>query len=357
MVPGLGTAQAARTPASPYALVSAHRLTEWWLRGQRGLHDERRRFGQTTSRIIRTPTTASRLVARQDTDRLAQFWFNSSDPEIFSMAADGSDRRDLSNDPAVLRPRPDWSPDGSLIASARAGAGDYVIWVMYADGTNQTQLTFDAGFDGIRRGRRTERRSPSPRAGRRGTGDIFAMNADGSGETNLTNDSSTDDYAPTWSSDGVHIAFTRDGEIYSMDAGGGNLVEPHEQRGFDFGPAWSHDGTKIGLRPDGTGLDDVWSMNAIGTGQMDLTNDSTSDDSWPTWSTDGARLAYARLVPPPPPPDFEIWTMNADGSGQFALTATPPMTSLPPGRPAGRRSPLRGPIRPARLRDGCGRQR
>ena len=64
------------------------------------------------------------------------------------MAADGSDRRDLSNDPAYSDFDPDWSPDGSLIAWARAGTGDYDIWVMHADGTNQTQLTTDVGFDG-----------------------------------------------------------------------------------------------------------------------------------------------------------------------------------------------------------------
>ena len=65
------------------------------------------------------------------------------------MTADGSHRRDLSNDPAYADTDPVWSPDGSLIAWARSAPGeDYDIWVMHADGTHQTRLTTDVGFDG-----------------------------------------------------------------------------------------------------------------------------------------------------------------------------------------------------------------
>ena len=54
--------------------------------------------------------------------------------------------------PIALTPEPEripnWSPDGSMIAYARGYAPDQRIWVMKADGTGKTQLTFGPGSDG-----------------------------------------------------------------------------------------------------------------------------------------------------------------------------------------------------------------
>ena len=51
------------------------------------------------------------------------------------------------------------------------------------------------------------------------------MNADGTNQTQLTMDPGFDAY-PSWSPDGTKIAFTRAGDsfadVYVMDAGGGN---------------------------------------------------------------------------------------------------------------------------------------
>src|SRR5512132_1372494 len=53
--------------------------------------------------------------------------------------------------------------------------------------------------------------------------DVFTMNRDGTNQTNLTNNLANDVY-PSWSADGQKIAFqtNRDGndEIYSMNADG-----------------------------------------------------------------------------------------------------------------------------------------
>lgn len=56
--------------------------------------------------------------------------------EIYSMAIDGSDVRDLSNDPEDDR-FPAWTPDGANVVWTRYVQGSFDIWEMNADGSNQ----------------------------------------------------------------------------------------------------------------------------------------------------------------------------------------------------------------------------
>ena len=62
--------------------------------------------------------------------------------EIFVMDADGSNQTRLTDDPA-RDADPSWSPDGTRIAfaSSRDRNWNYEIYVMDADGSNQTRLT------------------------------------------------------------------------------------------------------------------------------------------------------------------------------------------------------------------------
>ena len=69
------------------------------------------------------------------------------DQDIFVMMADGSQPRNLTNNPTSYDSVPDWSPDGTKIAfcSDRNGNiaidGNLEIYVMDADGDNPTNLT------------------------------------------------------------------------------------------------------------------------------------------------------------------------------------------------------------------------
>ena len=105
------------------------------------------------------------------------------------MNADGSGQTDLSNDPATADIDPVWSPDGTKIAWARAtDTSDYDIWVMHADGTNQTQLTTDPGFDAYPAWSPDGTKIAFARRRSDGPADVYVMDADGGNETNLTND-------------------------------------------------------------------------------------------------------------------------------------------------------------------------
>jgi TolB protein len=88
-----------------------------------------------------------------------------------------------------------------------------------------------------------------------------------------------------------------------------------------FSVAWSPDGQKMLFeRPDwrlprgvvpGEFAEELYSMNADGSGQRRLTRNPARDKD-PVWSPDGRRIAFPR--------EHDLWLMNPDGSGQRSLT-------------------------------------
>ena len=164
---------------------------------------------------------------------------------------------------------------------------------------------------------------------RDGNYEIYVMNPDGGGATRLTNNANVD-REPAWSPDGTRIAFTSDRggagtDIYvvslsSPDTGFTSLTRLTNNTADDGQPAWSPDGSKIAFTSSRTGNDEVFVMNADGTGQTNLTN-NPFDDFDPAWSPDGARLAFASnrdLVNVDASED--IFSMDANGGNQTNLT-------------------------------------
>ncbi len=112
--------------------------------------------------------------------------------------------------------------------------------------------------------------------GRDGNAEIYVMNADGSNQTRITNNPATDSQ-PVWSPDGTQIAFMsdRDGdwEIYVMNADGSGQTNLTNVPGRDDSPGWSPDGTQIVFHSERDGgYPEVYVMNADGSGQTRLTN-------------------------------------------------------------------------------------
>ena len=109
----------------------------------------------------------SRLLPRRHQDRLQRRRAGgSTNVDIYVINVDGSD---LAADHAPGPDRyPAWSPDGSKIVFESQRTGVNQVWMMNADGSDQTQLTLDP-TQRIRspNGARTERRSRTRRA--RGT--------------------------------------------------------------------------------------------------------------------------------------------------------------------------------------------
>ena len=131
---------------------------------------------------------------------------------------------------------PTWSPDGSRLAFAQGEGDSSSIWVMNANGKNGRALTEDDLVEerpsrptSSRRGLRTASGSPYTSFLPDGNDDIFVMNADGSSPTRLTSGPEYD-ADPDWSPNGRLIAFSRDGDIYTMSPDGSGARQPRAAR-------------------------------------------------------------------------------------------------------------------------------
>jgi Tol biopolymer transport system component len=120
---------------------------------------------------------------------------------IYTMRSDGTNPRRLHDYYATT---PYWSPDSTRIAFGAIEGGEYIIYVMNADGFDLHQIThsrvnslyLDWSPDGTR-------------IAFHGTNDnIIVANADGSGEMWLTDNLAVDEY-PDWSPDGSQIVFAQ----------------------------------------------------------------------------------------------------------------------------------------------------
>jgi TolB protein len=205
------------------------------------------------------------------------------DDEIFIASADGSSRRDLTDDPANDW-GPDWSPDGSTIAfnsdrDHEAGLRGYLV---APDGSALRRIEAEAWIE-----------------------------------------------YPSWSADGTKLAFMgavgSNYELFVVDLESGAVAQLTDSPGHDGWPAWSPDGSTIAFTSvrDDCGFAaassecwrsgdigehyDIWTIRPDGS---DLRRVTPEFGQFVAWSPDSRYLLIS---------GYALYVVRPDGTGRLEL--------------------------------------
>jgi Tol biopolymer transport system component len=169
-----------------------------------------------------------------------------------------------------------------------------------------------------------------------GNWEIYVMNANGTDQHRITDNPARDEYS-AWSPDGNTIAFgsdrdghrNREAAIYLMNTDGTNVRRVTWLESQDAVPSFSPDGTKLTwvdsvCDSGGCGPSHVYVSNLDGTGVRRLTQGATND--WnPVFSPDGSKIAFHFQTYHDAFHDgwgtsYDIATVNVDGNGWQNIT-------------------------------------
>jgi Tol biopolymer transport system component len=231
--------------------------------------------------------------------------------DVWTIAADGTQARRLLRGAYA----PAWSPDGSQLLFVSHRSGDEELYVANADGTGVRRLTRSPGPDLSPAWSSDGRRIAWSR-----NAEIWTMDADGTNQERIVRKTKRwhEHYSPTWHGATIVYSSNRAGffnpELYAVPAKRLTFTKGSDGvLGDDGMPDFSPDGRRIVFTSNRDRQGEIYVMNRDGSGQRRLTR-RPGDDFMPSFSRDGTRIAFSALP-------GTVMVMNADGTGLRRLAA------------------------------------
>ena len=133
--------------------------------------------------------------------------------------------------------------------------------------------------------------------------EVFIMGTDGTDAVRLTNNVREDAF-PTLTPDGSRIAFSQkirgQHDLFIMDADGSDLIRvTRSAKGDEVIPTWSPDGAQLAFTattsiPDGGWQSDIYAVRLTNGRFRRLTFTPTAKEFAPDWAPDGSEIAFTK---------------------------------------------------------------